>query len=1418
MKLFSNWLKRNSGKKTKAPRHRRQTAVLEVEPLEVRIAPVVGNTVVPTPVLPGGPYDGVVMVRTGAGLGSGALIAPGDGHYILTAAHNDPTGAAANVTFNLQRNGTPVNVVIPVPANPAGATGAANQFILNNPNYRNTAFLTLNDISLWKLVDPLNPQPNQLLVAPYTAQQYQLYTQSNEVGQQVTLVGYGRTGVGATGSVPGSGGTKRMGQNRIDTLGTTLRNQVARIQFAGAGTFQLSWRGALQTTPALTTNSTAANVLAALNSIVYGGGNPLNSNVTVQAIPGAPGSWWVTFTNGLAGTRIPNTWLSANGGATVTTVWVGRNAAQGPGGDANLLVGDFDNGQPATDALGLLFGINQTGVMPVNEVQTISISGAPTGGTFQLAFQPAAAVNPPPAPLVTAPINWNAAANDVLNALQALTDATGARPLNGNIRVTGGPSPGTPFTITFINGLAGADVNQLIVRNAALTGGNNPQVNIATQTQGSSEAASAAGDSGGPVFIGNQIAGVIRGSIRNIPSPPFTGPDSSTFGEIELWSRVSSYAAAGGFIPNTVAATTPYGLVLDMQDQVLGETTNAAGNPLPQDPLTITASRGGPGNANLVLTVTDPDCPQLSGTYFSGLAANINTLTIRGNTGNDTFIIQGNLGIPTVTVVGRGAGNDLDINDTADTANNVRYAVSHTDVTATGINGSGSLTVNYEDINAGLEVDGGSGYHQWTVWSTPACEATINSGTGTDDTQVLTTTGPLTINGQKGIDTVSVGNGRSLQQIQGNLGVTNTGGLTSLSLDDSADAIARNNVVLTAYSLSGLAPALISWTPGDINNLNISGGSGSNTFTVRTTPPGVAAAQATINTGTGNNTVNVQATQRRLNITGQGGRDQVFIGNQGNAQRIQGQVWVANNGNYTALTIDDSADNVPQNATLAASFLTGLTPADINWVESKLSSLTIKGGSGGNAFTVNNTPRNNFPVTATLFTGAGNDTVNVSAASGPLTINGQAGDDRIRFFNFKDSATVDGGPGNDTLEVAQGTLSTSQVPFINVENLAITGGSTLNVNTDVSTGTILVEQGTLALQGGTPTVSNAVQIQAQGVLTGAGTINGNVVNAGQVLPAGAGAVGQITVTNDYTQTAGGSLDLDLQGPQPGTQSDNLEVGHDVQLSGTLKLAALAGFNGDLFELITNRGNDAVDGIFAGLAEETVVSVGGREFQISYEGGDGNDVVLHPVIVPGPATHFSLTIPNSTTAGQPFTATVTALDAFNHVATAYAGTVVFTSTDAQATLPSSYTFTAVDDGVYTFTVTLRTAAEQTLTATDSVTASLTGNASIGVVAAAAAYLRMLPAQNTIYPGQPFAMTVTAYDAFGNLATGYRGTVHFTSSDPAAGLPADYEFTAADNGEHTFTGFELNTPGDETITATDTLDPALTITLLFQYQGS
>ena len=61
----------------------------------------------------------------------------------------------------------------------------------------------------------------------------------------------------------------------------------------------------------------------------------------------------------------------------------------------------------------------------------------------------------------------------------------------------------------------------------------------------------------------------------------------------------------------------------------------------------------------------------------------------------------------------------------------------------------------------------------------------------------------------------------------------------------------------------------------------------------------------------------------------------------------------------------------------------------------------------------------------------------------------------------------------------------------------------------------------------------------------------------------------------------------------------------------------------------------------------------------------------------------------------------------------------------------------------------------------------------------------------------------------MATGYTGTVHFTSSDPAASLPSDYTFTAADSGVHTFAGgVTFNTTESQALTATDTSNNSIT----------
>jgi hypothetical protein len=75
--------------------------------------------------------------------------------------------------------------------------------------------------------------------------------------------------------------------------------------------------------------------------------------------------------------------------------------------------------------------------------------------------------------------------------------------------------------------------------------------------------------------------------------------------------------------------------------------------------------------------------------------------------------------------------------------------------------------------------------------------------------------------------------------------------------------------------------------------------------------------------------------------------------------------------------------------------------------------------------------------------------------------------------------------------------------------------------------------------------------------------------------------------------------------------------------------------------------------------------------------------------------------------------VTGYDPYGNVASNYTGTVAFTSSDVTATLPPDYTFTTANGGMYTFTAILRGGGPQTVTVTDTTTASVTGSASVNV---------------------------------------------------------------------------------------------------------
>lgn len=105
------------------------------------------------------------------------------------------------------------------------------------------------------------------------------------------------------------------------------------------------------------------------------------------------------------------------------------------------------------------------GLEPSNEVQSIAITGTPTGGTYTLTFDGA----------TTAALAYNANAAAIQAALVALpTIGTG----NCTVSGTG------PYTVTFVGELAGFNLVQMTADDSGLTGGTSPEVTVTTTTPG----------------------------------------------------------------------------------------------------------------------------------------------------------------------------------------------------------------------------------------------------------------------------------------------------------------------------------------------------------------------------------------------------------------------------------------------------------------------------------------------------------------------------------------------------------------------------------------------------------------------------------------------------------------------------------------------------------------------------------------------------------------------------------------------------------------------------------------------------------------------------------------------------------------------------------------------------------------------
>jgi hypothetical protein len=202
--------------------------------------------------------------------------------------------------------------------------------------------------------------------------------------------------------------------------------------------------------------------------------------------------------------------------------------------------------------------------------------------------------------------------------------------------------------------------------------------------------------------------------------------------------------------------------------------------------------------------------------------------------------------------------------------------------------------------------------------------STINltTGSGNDTIEVNGTGVTTNLNTSGGHDTIDVGqDDTGVQDVRGILNIRNAHNVDTIVLDDSVDTVARTATQNTFVSgganwgsVTGLAPAAINYSYGNTTSV-------------------------AIETGMGNDTINVLATGVETDLSSSGGRDTVNVGNAGSLQGIHGVLNIQNHPLFTTININDSADTGTHTALLAQftsggsswGSIIGLSPAAINF-------------------------------------------------------------------------------------------------------------------------------------------------------------------------------------------------------------------------------------------------------------------------------------------------------------------------------------------------------------------------------------------------------------------------------------------------------------------------------------------------------
>jgi hypothetical protein len=597
-------------------------------------------------------------------------------------------------------------------------------------------------------------------------------------------------------------------------------------------------------------------------------------------------------------------------------------------------------------------------------------------------------------------------------------------------------------------------------------------------------------------------------------------------------------------------------------------------------------------------------------------ATGANTLTlIQGGAGDDTINVgNGNNQVDdihgSVDVDGGSGSNTLNVNDQGTTGAKA-YTVQNTVVSR----GTNAFAVTYSNINS-LTLNGGSGGNTVKVLSTAAGTDTfVNSATG-DDTITVTGAGP---------------NAHRIDDIQG-----------TLIIDAQRPPFVNTNDTIIIDDRGSPGPYVYRAPPVGVSRSN-----GPTIYT--------SGYQNRTLWGAPRSSIQVLGVSpgTSLTVNGSGGGDTFIVGNDSNQlDDIQGALTLNAGGPGDVVRFNDQGHGGGDSYTMADDTLAVGRLPDFDVTFNGMSQFALNTGSGGDSVSFDSpNPDQDLAVDA----GSGYDTVVM--ASGTVTDPQLSNIDALQITGgtlaLGSGLTVQalsesGGEltGSGTV-TATATASWTGGTMSGAGTTSIAPGATLTVSGSETLTRTLANVGTGtwngSIDGGTGLLANS------GSLSTVGSLAGALFDTGRLSPGGDGTIGGISVTGDYSEA--GTLHVDLLTPD---NSDGVTPSGTVTLGGGLDVVALAGFSGNSFTVIANTGSGPVVGTFAGLPQGAPIMIGGREFHISYVGGDGNDVVLS--FKYSTTTAVSST-PNPSLVTQPvtFTATVSSVGGGNTPT----GTVTFT---------------------------------------------------------------------------------------------------------------------------------------------------------------